>query len=330
MNIKNYHVLLCFERNGIESGIMIVVRDLDILEGKELVATMGFFDGVHLGHRFLINEMRKIAQERHLPSAVITFSKHPRAVLHTDYQPKLINSYEEKIQQLETTGIDYCIVLDFTIALSKLSAHEFIADILAKRIHVKTLLIGYDHRFGHDRTDGFEQYVIYGAESGMEVLNAPAFDEGNTAVSSSEVRRLIQTGNVEKVAHLLTYPYTLKGHIVSGYKVGRTLGFPTANIQVNEPFKVIPSVGVYAVWVKVANQRHKGMLYIGNRPTLNNGSNISLEVNILNFKEDIYNDPIEVSFIYYVRGDIKFNSLDALKEQLGKDREHVNNLLKEE
>ena len=309
---------------------MIVVRDLDILEGKELVATMGFFDGVHLGHRFLIHEMRKIAQERQLPSAVITFSEHPRAVLHADYQPKLINSYEEKIQQLATTGIDYCIVLDFTVAFSKLSAKEFIYNILAKSIHVKTLLIGYDHRFGHDRTDGFEQYVNYGAESGMEVVKAPAYDEGNTAVSSSEVRRLIQSGEVEQVAHLLTYHYSLKGHIVSGYKVGRTLGFPTANILVDEPFKVIPAIGVYAVWVKVADQTHKGMLYIGNRPTLNNGSNISLEVNILNFSGDIYNDPIEVSFIYYVRGDVKFNSLDELKAQLGKDRERVNHLLIEQ
>ena len=307
---------------------MIVVRDLDILRGKELVATMGFFDGVHVGHRFLIQEMRKIAHDRQLPSAVITFSEHPRAVLHADYQPKLINSYEEKIQQLATTGVDYCIVLDFTIELSMLSAKKFISNILSKSIHVKTLLIGYDHRFGHDRTDGFEQYTIYGAESGMEVMRAPAFDEGNTAVSSSEVRKLILTGDVERVAHLLTYPYTLKGHIVSGYKVGRTLGFPTANIQVDEPFKVIPAIGVYAVWVKVANQTHKGMLYIGNRPTLNNGNNISLEVNILDFNEDIYNDPIEVSFIYYVRGDIKFNSLDELKAQLENDRTHVNCLLK--
>ena len=141
---------------------MIVVRDFDRLKGKELVATIGFFDGVHLGHRFLIDEMKEIAKARNLPSAVITFPEHPRAVLHADYQPKLLNSFEEKLQQLETTGVDYCIVLDFTIELSRLSAKEFITSILAKSLHVKTLLIGYDHRFGHDRTDGFEQYVVYG------------------------------------------------------------------------------------------------------------------------------------------------------------------------
>ena len=283
---------------------MIVVRDFDRLKGKELVATIGFFDGVHLGHRFLIDEMKEIAKARNLPSAVITFPEHPRAVLHADYQPKLLNSFEEKLQQLETTGVDYCIVLDFTIELSRLSAKEFITSILAKSLHVKTLLIGYDHRFGHDRTDGFEQYV-----------------------SSSEIRKLLQAGNVAEAAYLLTYPYQLLGHIVSGYKVGRTLGFPTANIRVDEPFKVIPGIGVYAVWVEVEGERYKGMLYIGDRPTLNNGKDISMEVNILDFSGDIYNDSIRVSFVQYVRGDIKFDSLEELKAQLEKDRCTVNNLL---
>lgn len=306
---------------------MIVVRDTDILRGKELVATIGFFDGVHLGHRFLIGDMRGVATYQGLPSAVITFPEHPRAVLHTDYQPKLLNSFEEKIRQLATTGVDYCIVLDFTLELSRLTAKEFITSVLADRLHVKTLLIGYDHRFGHDRTDGFEQYVAYAAGCGIDVLKASPYDEGQTAVSSSEIRRLISDCEVEKATHLLTYPYQLKGHIVSGYKVGRTLGFPTANIQVDEPFKVIPGIGVYAVWVDVEGGCYKGMLYIGDRPTLNNGSDISLEVNILDFSGDIYNDEIVVSFVRYVRGDIKFDSLDELKAQLEQDRQIVNELL---
>ena len=301
---------------------MIVVRDFDRLKGKELVATIGFFDGVHLGHRFLIDEMKEIAKARNLPSAIITFPEHPRAVLHADYQPKLLNSFEEKLQQLETTGVDYCIVLDFTIELSRLSAKEFITSILAKSLHVKTLLIGYDHRFGHDRTDGFEQYVVYGTECGIEVLKASPYDEGNTAVSSSEIRKLLQAGNVAEAAYLLTYPYQLLGHIVSGYKVGRTLGFPTANIRVDEPFKVIPGIGVYAVWVEVEGERYKGMLYIGDRPTLNNGKDISMEVNILDFSGDIYNDSIRVSFVQYVRGDIKFDSLeDAIRKLMEEEQE---------
>lgn len=306
---------------------MIVVRDTELLKGIELVATIGFFDGVHLGHRFLIGDMCEVAKYRGLPSAVITFPEHPRSVLHADYQPKLLNSFEEKMQQLATTGVDYCIVLDFTLELSRLMAKEFITSVLAERLHVKTLLIGYDHRFGHDRTDGFEQYVAYGADCGIDVMKASPYDEGHTAVSSSEIRKLISNCEVEKAAHLLTYPYQLKGSIVSGYKVGRTLGFPTANIRVDEPFKVVPGIGVYAVWVDVVGQRYKGMLYIGDRPTLNNGSDISLEVNILDFSGDIYDDPIVVSFIHFVRGDIKFATLEELKEQLERDRRAVSEML---
>lgn len=141
---------------------MIVVRDTETLKGKRLVATIGFFDGVHLGHRFLIHELKQVAEAAGLPSAVITFPEHPRAVLHADYQPKLLNSFEEKLKHLASTGIDYCIVLDFTLELSRLTAKEFITTVLADRLHVDTLLIGYDHRFGHNREDGFEQYVTYG------------------------------------------------------------------------------------------------------------------------------------------------------------------------
>lgn len=309
---------------------MIVIRDTDVPAGTGLVATIGFFDGVHRGHRFLIEELKRVAGEVHLPSAVITFPEHPRAVLHADYQPRLLNTFEEKLDYLSTTGIDYCIVLDFTIELSRLTAQEFICSVLFRRFHVKTLLIGYDHRFGHDRTDGFEQYVKYGQTLGMEVRKASVYNEGgDVAVSSSEIRKRLTACQVEEAAHLLTYPYQLKGHIVSGYQVGRTLGFPTANIHVDDPCKIIPGVGVYAVKVEVEGQSYTGMLYIGNRPTLENGTEISMEVNLFNFSGDIYNDEITVSFMHFIRGDIKFNSLEALKEQLGRDRETVKQIMKE-
>lgn len=308
---------------------MIVIRDTELLKGKKLAATIGFFDGVHLGHRFLINELKETAKARNLPSAVITFPEHPRAVLHADYQPKLLNSFNEKLEQLASTGIDYCIVLDFTVELSRLTAQEFITTVLADKLHVEVLLIGYDHRFGHDRKDGFEQYVTYGAACGMDVVKASPYDDGQTAVSSSEIRKLLTECQVEKADKLLTYPYQLRGTIVNGYKVGRKLGFPTANIQVDEPFKIVPGIGVYAVRVYLKGERYKGMLYIGDRPTLNNGSNITLEVNILDFSGDIYNNEITVAFIYYVREDIKFGSLEELKEQLARDRETVNKLLSE-
>ena len=306
---------------------MIVIRDTELLKGKKLAATIGFFDGVHLGHRFLINELKETAKARNLPSAVITFPEHPRAVLHADYQPKLLNSFDEKLEQLASTGIDYCIVLDFTVELSHLTAQEFITTVLAEKLHVEVLLIGYDHRFGHDRKDGFEQYVTYGAACGMDVVKASPYDDGQTAVSSSEIRKLLTECRVEEADKLLTYPYQLRGTIVNGYKVGRKLGFPTANIQVDEPFKIVPGIGVYAVWVYLKGERYKGMLYIGDRPTLDNGSNITLEVNILDFSGDIYNNEITVAFIYYVRGDVKFSSLDELIEQLGRDRDTVDKIL---
>ena len=305
---------------------MRVIHDTQAITEPGVMATIGFFDGVHLGHRFLIDEVKAAAAQRGLPSAVITFPTHPRSVLQQAYQPRLLNSFADKLRLLATTGVDYCIVLDFTEALSQLSAEAFLR-ILATQWRVKGLVIGYDHRFGHDRRDGFEQYVEYGQRWGIEILKAAAFDAGHTAVSSSEIRRLVQEGKVGRAAHLLTYAYHISGRIVSGYKVGRTLGFPTANIQPDDPMQLLPGIGVYAVWVEVAGQRYKGMLYIGSRPTLDNGTQLSIEVHILHFSGDIYNDPIRVSFAHFVRGDEKFDSLEALKAQLMRDREVVDQLL---
>lgn len=307
---------------------MIVIRQNEDTIEQGIVATIGFFDGVHVGHRFLIKELQDWGKELDMPSAVITFPEHPRQVLHSDYRPKLLDTFQEKMERLETTGIDYCIALDFTYELSLYSAADFIR-LLAEEYHVKGLLIGYDHRFGHDRSDGFEQYVEYGGQVGMEVRKASPYDEGNIRVSSSEIRRLLQEGKVEMANALLTYPYQLRGRIVSGYKVGRTIGFPTANIEVDSPYKLLPKVGVYAVWVELLGKRFKGMLYIGKRPTLQNGDNLTIEVNILGFSGNAYNDEITVSFVYAVREDKTFESVEALREQLERDRQTVDKLLVE-
>ena len=299
----------------------------DTVQLSPCVATIGFFDGVHRGHQFLIHHLVETARKDGLQSTVITFDAHPRKVLQADYQPEMLSTLDSKLLLLSKTEVDNAVVLHFDKAMAAMSAREFMQQVLHDHLNVRKLFIGYDHRFGHNREDGFEQYVVYGTECGIEVLKASPYDEGNTAVSSSEIRKLLQAGNVAEAAYLLTYPYQLLGHIVSGYKVGRTLGFPTANIRVDGPFKVIPGIGVYAVWVEVEGERYKGMLYIGDRPTLNNGKDISMEVNILDFSGDIYNDSIRVSFVQYVRGDIKFDSLEELKAQLEKDRCTVNNLL---
>lgn len=305
---------------------MEILHSENIIQHEPLVATIGFFDGVHTGHQFLIEQLKEIAAEKKLPSAVITFPVHPRRVLNTEYQPALLCGYEEKIKRLAETGIDYCIVLDFNKEMSMLSAKEFIQGILKKQIGTDTLLIGYDHRFGHNREDGFDQYVEYGHEVEMEIIQARELNS-SLHVSSTRIRRLLGEGDIQKANQLLGYNYTISGKIVEGFKVGRTIGFPTANIKIWEDFKVVPAFGVYAVFVHIENKKYGGMLYIGKRPTLHNGGNISLEVNIFDFNENLYGKSITCEFIEFVRPDEKFKDLETLKEHIRRDKENVGKIL---
>jgi riboflavin kinase/FMN adenylyltransferase len=288
-----------------------------------LAATIGFFDGVHGGHRFLLNELKRLAQERSMSTAVITFPLHPRIILHSDFQPELLNTYEEKIELLGKTGIDYCVVLDFNRSLSEMPARDFIGEILYKKLNINTLLIGYDHRFGHLRSDGFDEYAKYGAACGMEVVRAASFTDNDVTISSSKIRDLLRAGNMIDANTLLGYNYTLKGQVVEGNKIGRTIGFPTANINVTDKHKLIPAFGAYAVWVVIENIRHEGMLYFGTKPTVSEGVKTGIEVNIFDFCEDIYNKPIAVEFVDYIRENKKFPSPEELKTQLKKDKEQA-------
>lgn len=301
---------------------MLLIDKDHKLQHAPLVATIGFFDGVHTGHRFLIDQVKEEAAKRGLPSAVITFPVHPRKVLQKDYQPALLCGFDEKTERLATTGVDYCVCLDFTTEISQLSAREFMKDILKDKLSVNTLVIGYDHRFGHNREDGFADYKRYGSEIGIDVIEARELP-GEEHVSSSRIRKLLAEGYIRKAAKLLSYNYTISGKIVEGFKVGRTIGFPTANIQVWETYKVIPAFGVYAVYVHVEGQRYDGMLYIGKRPTLHNGDNISIEVNLFNFDGDLYNKNLTAEFIDFVRPDEKFIDIDTLKKQIGNDKDTV-------
>ena len=295
---------------------------------SEVVATLGFFDGVHIGHRHLIDQVKAEANRLGLPSAIITFPVHPRKVLQADYQPKLLCGYDEKLEQLATTGIDYCISLPFTTELSKLTANEFITLILKEKIHVHTMLVGYDHRFGHNREEGIAKYVLYGKAVGMNIILATEMRVDEEDVSSSRIRRLLMAGEIEKANHLLTYNYTLSGKIVEGYQVGRTIGFPTANVKAWEKYKVVPLLGVYAVLVHFKGERYQGMLYIGTRPTLQNGAEISVEVNIFDFDGDLYNESLTVEFIDFIRGDERFDTMAQLVEQIYKDKDNVKRRLK--
>lgn len=292
-------------------------------ETTPLVATVGFFDGVHIGHRHLIEQVKAEAQKTGLPSAVITFPVHPRKVLQKEYQPALLCGFDEKVSQLATTGVDYCISLPFTHELSLLSANEFIGTILKQRLNVHTLFVGYDHRFGHNREEGFAEYLQYGKEVGLNVVQASELKYEDENVSSSRIRRLLKAGEIMKANSLLSYNYTLSGKIVEGYQVGRTIGFPTANIQAWERYKVVPELGVYAVFVHIGDVTYEGMLYIGTRPTLHSDNEISVEVNIFDFDGDLYNQSLTVEFIDFIRADMKFDSMDALVRQIHKDKDSV-------
>ena len=294
----------------------------------KLVAGLGFFDGVHLGHQSLINELKRSAAEAGISSAVVTFRRHPRSVLNSEYRPQLINLFNEKMQHLSDTGIDYVIALDFDIAMSKMSSYEFIK-FLRDKFNLAGLYIGYDHRFGHNRSDGFEDYKRYGKELGVEIYKAGVALAGTTPISSSVIRRFLKEGDVSVVNEMLTYRYSLSGKVVSGYGVGRTIGFKTANIEVEDLDKLIPGNGVYAVYVKTADGvMHKGMMNIGNRPTVHDNVERAIEVHILDFDGELYENNIEIFFEKFMRPERKMSGLDELKSQLSKDEAMAREILK--
>ena len=299
----------------------------DIHPQSPTVATIGFFDGVHLGHRFLIQQVKVAATQTGWQSSIITFPVHPRQVIQSEFQPQLLSSPEEKIELLASTGVDNCILLPFTRELSQLTAYEFM-QLLYDKYKVRMLVIGYDHRFGHNRAETFEDYCRYGRELGIHIMQASAYTQEQDKVSSSAIRRALQNGDIRTATKFLGYHYYLEGTVVDGYKVGRKIGFPTANLRVDFPNKLIPSIGVYAVYVYVNGEKHKGMLNIGYRPTINNGTDLSIEVHILDFQGDIYHQKMRIEFIDFLRPEEKFNSVDELILQMQKDKEATTRVLK--
>ncbi|MHB9055850.1 MAG: bifunctional riboflavin kinase/FAD synthetase [Paludibacteraceae bacterium] len=307
---------------------MFIYKNNDAVPWDKCVATVGFFDGVHGGHRFLLNEVQTEARKEHCISVVITFNEHPRKILKSDFQPKLLTTLEEKLELLGTTGIDACVVLDFTQDLSHLTAKDFIIRILHERLHVETLFVGHDHRFGYNREEGFEEYFNYGTELGMRVIKAEQFIlEDGEHFSSSQIRKALSGGDILLANTLLTYPYMFIGKVIGGYKNGRKIGYPTANMWFESKEKIIPAVGVYAVYVYVKKNQYKGMMNIGYRPTFSVENTLSMEVHIIDFDADIYDQKVKIECMYRLRDEMKFNGVDELIAQLGKDKEAVNKLL---
>lgn len=282
------------------------------------------FDGVHRGHQFLISNVMEEARRSGLASLVITFDRHPRQVLNQDYQPQLLTTLERKLQLIALTGVDNVAVLRFSKEMAALSAKEFMRQVLAERLNVKTLVIGYDNRFGHDRTEGFDDYVAYGRELGIEVVQAKSYTLDNMKVSSSLIRSFLEGGEAEMAARCLSRPFELSGKVKKGFQEGRKLGFPTANLDLGDSGLLIPKDGVYAVWAAIDGHSRlfPAMMDIGSRPTFGGGQ-LSLEVNIIGFHGNLYDKQVKVRFVGRVRDNRKFDSADSLAEQLRKDQEYI-------
>lgn len=306
-----------------------MINELEQTTKGGCVASIGFFDGVHAGHRFLIEQVRTIAAERRMQSMLITFYEHPRSVLHSDYVPQLLTSPDEKLSLLRETGIDKIEVLHFTEEMSQLSAKEYMQQVLHDKFGVTVLVMGYDHRFGHGGGTQ-EDYQRWGQEVGIEVVTQPAAPTQNrdNNVSSSLIRRLLTEGAVTDANKLLGHHYTLQGEVVGGHQVGREIGFPTANLKPH-PYKLVPRNGVYAVLVEAKNRHLKGMLNIGERPTIDSSHTQSIEVNIFDFNDDLYGQQVTIHFIARLREEQRFDSREALIRQIEQDEETARNILKD-
>lgn len=305
---------------------MEILDKNSIINSSSTVATIGFFDGFHLGHKFLIDKVIKLAKEENKKSLVVTFFENPKKFFKKDnYDIRQLSTVDEKYSHLASFGVDYCLMLEFTEELSMLTAIEFL-ELLKKRFSLSVLFIGYDHTFGSDKISDFGKISDICQNISIKAFNVGQFDKNSHKVSSTLIRKMLQEGNFDDANDLLGYAYTISGKVVEGQKIGRTIGFPTANIDVSEG-KLVPKNGVYAVEVVIDDLRYSGMLNIGNRPTVC-GRNQTVEVNVFDFDQDIYGKIISVEFIKFIRDEKKFNSLDELKNQLFIDKQTVIDLLK--
>ena len=298
----------------------------DFNKDMQTVVTIGTFDGVHLGHQKIIAQLVQKAKEMGLPSVVLTFFPHPRMVLQQDSHIKMLQSIDERAEKLAALGVDYLVVHPFTKEFSRMHAQDFVSDILVHGLHAKHILIGYDHRFGRNRNANIEDLRRYGAQFDFEVSEISAREIDAMAVSSTKIRKALENGNVQRAATFLGASYTLHGRVISGKKIGRSLGFPTANIQPDFTQKLIPKEGVYVVYTHWKGILIYGMLNIGQNPTIPSEDSQpskqhpKVEVHLFDFSEDVYDQTLSISFLKRLRDEEKFPSLDQLKAQLALDK----------
>lgn len=294
---------------------------------KKTIVTIGTFDGVHIGHKKIIEKLVQNTSGTTFQSLLLTFFPHPRFVLQENSAIKLLNTIEEKIQLLEKTGLDTLIIHPFDKKFSSLTAEEFVKKILVEQLNLKKIIIGYDHRFGVNRSANIDDLILFGAKYGFEVEQISAQEIDAISVSSTKIRNAITEGNISLANSYLGYNYFFSGTVIEGKKLGRTIGFPTANITIEADYKLIPKIGVYVISSYFNNSVIYGMMNIGTNPTVD-GKNLSIEIHFFDFNENIYHQKMEITVLERIRDEQKFESLEALKTKIGKDKEFAISFLK--
>ncbi|WP_405610341.1 bifunctional riboflavin kinase/FAD synthetase [Polaribacter sp. Asnod1-A03] len=307
---------------------MNTIQNISKFSTKEKTfVTIGTFDGVHFGHQKIIEKLVKEAKKANRKSVLLTFFPHPRMVLQKDNSLELINTIEERASLLKKTGLDYLIIHPFSREFSRMTALEFVRNILVNQLNISKLIIGYDHHFGKNREGNIVQLTEYSHLYDFVVEEIPAQDIDDVSVSSTKVRRALATGNLKTANDYLGYNFMLNGNVVNGKKLGGKIGFPTANIDIKETYKLIPKTGVYVVKSSIDNKTIFGMMNIGNRPTVD-GKHQTIEVHFFDFNQDLYDKNLTIELLYFLRDEEKFSSLKTLINQLKKDEEIARNYIK--
>ena len=291
----------------------------DFVSPKKTILTLGTFDGVHIGHKKILNKLTQNTENENYESLVLTFFPHPRMVLQEHSDLKLLNTITEKIDLLEKIGIENLVIHPFDETFSRLTAEEFVSTILVDRFHIHKIIIGHDHRFGRNRTADIDDLIAFGKEYNFEVEQISVQEINAISVSSTKIRKALLEGDMALANEYLGYDYSLTGKIIQGKQLGRTIGFPTANLKIEENYKLIPQNGVYIVQSSINQKTVFGMMNIGFNPTVD-GQNQSIEIHYFDFDADLYNQDISVSILQRIRSEQKFESVDVLKEQLEKDK----------
>lgn len=298
----------------------------DFKSSEKTIITLGTFDGVHVGHKKIIARLVHSAAETQSKSLILTFFPHPRMVLQDNSEIKLLNTMDEKAALLAKVGLDILVIHPFDKDFSRLTAEDFVKTILVDQLNIKKIIIGHDHRFGRNRTANIDDLIVFGEKYDFEVEQISAEEINEVAVSSTKIRHALSEGNMALANEYLGYEYFLTGTVVKGKQLGRTIGFPTANLDIHESYKLIPKNGVYSIKSIIDGCTVFGMMNIGTNPTVN-GQNRSIEVHLFDFNADLYDHKIEVFMAHYIREEKKFNSVEALRLQLEKDQKTALSLI---